>query len=418
MPDRLDQKCFANSRWSQQHISSFAAGNLVRTLYPDGTEVRSVYNALGQMIWQTDRYATNTLANGTDDNTTTANATETIFNSLGQVVGTERFSGVLITLGTELNQGTGSGLEESTLTNPGTELSSTATVYNAAGQAVESDSATGLRTGTIYYPDGSVEYTGPLNPTASATWYLSASPINSFLFNAATGRGEYTTYLYNQTDTSSDYPWSGMVYDETIDANGNATRTFADSSGRTIFSVYPDSSFTQTVFSVGDEALSTYTYNTASGEVVPAIPAGGSETVTIAQHKSSDTSLYYTIDVLDFAGNLVDVYEPMVMDADPSSPTYEQMVSPHWHYDYDASGNEVEQIDPRGEETKWTYDANGNELTHTLPDMNSETFTYNVYGQQATHTDFDGNIENDAYLEPGIESGARAGEERRTARAE
>jgi hypothetical protein len=36
----------------------------------------------------------------------------------------------------------------------------------------------------------------------------------------------------------------------------------------------------------------------------------------------------YTIDVSDASGNLVDVYEPAVTDADPQSPTYGLTVSP------------------------------------------------------------------------------------------
>src|SRR6202034_1761023 len=41
-------------------------------------------------------------------------------------------------------------------------ISTTQTFYNDHGQVVETDDAAGERTGTIYYPDGSVEYTGML----------------------------------------------------------------------------------------------------------------------------------------------------------------------------------------------------------------------------------------------------------------
>ncbi len=368
-----------------------AAGNLVDTLYPDGTEVRSVFNALGQVVWQTDRNTTAALNSG-------ANATETLYNSLGQIAGTERFTGVLITLGTDPNADGAPGLEESILVNPtdpGTPISSTATVYNSAGQPVESDSASGLRTGTIYNAAGSVEYTGPLNPLASATWYLSANPLGSFLVNAGTGRGEYMTYLYNLTDASSGNPWSGLTYNATIDADGHSTDTFVDSSGRTIFTVYADGSFTQTIYSVGDQAIAAGAAYLPSGYTPPSvtIPEGGSETIDIAQRKTGD-AVDATINVYDSAGNLVDVYQPAVANALNGGAT----TVPHTHYDYDASGDEVDQIDaageattPTGNTTTWTYDANGNELSRTLPDGEQETFTYNVYGQVATHTDFDGN---------------------------
>ena len=215
------------------------------------------------MIWQTDRYATNTLNSGHDDNTTTANATETVYNSLGQVVATYRMSGVLITLGTDPNAGGDTSLEESTLANQGTQISVTSTVYNAAGQAVETVSPSGLRTGTIYNPDGSVEYTGPLDPSASASWYLSANPTGAFMVDPSSGRQEFTQYLYNQLDTSSN-PWNGLLYDSVIDNDGHnaggspaadVTDTYKDSSGRTLFTVYDDGSYTQMIYSVGDQAI-------------------------------------------------------------------------------------------------------------------------------------------------------------------
>jgi YD repeat-containing protein len=107
----------------------------------------------------------------------------------------------------------------------------------------------------------------------------------------------------------------------------------------------------------------------------------------------------YTIDVSDAAGNLVDVYEPAVTVGTGTVP-----VIPHTHYDYNASGNEIDQIDANAEassnpasgETEWTYDQNGNELSRTLPDNSGSTpevehYTYNIYNQVATHVDFDGN---------------------------
>lgn len=43
---------------------------------------------------------------------------------------------------------------------------------------------------------------------------------------------------------------------------------------------------------------------------------GGSETVSIAQRKSTDASVA-TYSVYDASGNLVDVYQPPVLDTDP-----------------------------------------------------------------------------------------------------
>jgi hypothetical protein len=53
-------------------------------------------------------------------------------------------------------------------------------------------------------------------------------------------------------------------------------------------------------------------------------------------------------------GRRTDVYEPVVLDADPNSSTYNTMVRPHWHYTYDASGNELSQTDPKGDTTTFS----------------------------------------------------------------
>jgi autotransporter-associated beta strand protein/YD repeat-containing protein len=411
-----------------------ASGHLIQTQYPDGTETISVYDALGRVILATDKFVP-----GQAD---PIQATRTIYDSLGQTIATQRLSGVAITIATDpsytaisaITAVSGAGLINSNPLDPaeGTwsvdlsgnwalnaaapaYYSQSQTIYNALDQVAETDSPTGLRTGTTYYPNGSVEYTGPLSPTASATWYLSADPTGSFLLDPATGRREYTTFIYDQVDTltaDAGEPWYGLIYNETIQNDGHTatgapaatiTRTFQDSSGRTVFTVYDDGSFTQTLYSAGDMPISGYTENSANTSVagvLPTIPAGGSETVNIAQRKSTDL-VYATIDVYDASGNLVDVYEPPVADALHSNA----MTNPHTHYDYDPSGNEVDQIDAKGNETFWTYDENGNEVSRTLPDGETETYTYNQYGQVAKHTDFDGNVANYNYFATGIHAG-------------
>ena len=131
------------------------------------------------------------------------------------------------------------------------------------------------------------------------------------------------------------------------------------------------------------------------------IPAGGSETITIAQRKSTDP-VRATYRVIDAAGILVDVYEPAV---DDGRTTTTDAVVPHTHYDYDASGNETAQADANGHVTTWTYDADGRELSRTLPGGGTEHYTYDPHGNVKTHVDFAGNTATYVYVPAGAHAG-------------
>jgi YD repeat-containing protein len=260
------------------------------------------------------------------------------------------------------------------------------------------DNPAGLATGTIYNDDGSVQCTGIITFAASI-------PTGGIGFNDAasvpTGDVAYltdiTSYLYNQMDN---LPTGAVSYSSVTDPLGHVTKTYVDSSGRTIETLYDDGSFTQTIYSIGDAAIAGYYI---SATTLPTIPQGGSETVNVAQRKTGDP-VEATIDIYDAAGNLVDVCEPAVANALNGGT----MTVPHTHYDYDSSGNEIDQIDAKGNVTTWTFDENGNELSRTLPDGETETFTYNQYGQEATHTDFDGNVANYSYFASGPHAGMLA----------
>jgi YD repeat-containing protein len=386
-----------------------ASGHLIETQYPDGTDTISVYDTLGRVILATDKFVPGQSA--------PILATRTVYDSLGQTIATQRVSGVSITVSPDPSYGslfaitavTGAGLINSNQTDPaeGTwsldlsgnwavnaatpaYYSQSQTVYDAQGQAVETDSPSGLRTGTVYYPDGSVEYMGPLNPSASSAWYLSANPLPLF--------SSYTASLYDQAANlpSSATSVGAVSYSSITDALSHTTETFVDSSGRTVETLYSDGSFTQTIYSVGDQANSGYAVYGIGAALV--VPAGGSETVTIAQHVATDANPPFTIDVYDAAGNLVDVYEPAVADALNGGA----MTSPHWHYVYDASGNETIQISPTelpayttwlaGSQTtpftggtSFAYDASGNKICETLPDGEMQTWAYDQYGNQTLH---------------------------------
>jgi YD repeat-containing protein len=372
-----------------------ANGNVIKTENPDGTKVLSVYDPMGRVMWQTDPFS------GSEDPTTVM-ATHTVYDSQGRVIETDRYQGTIVTIPDDITTATSSVAPGS----EGTLISSTHTDYDPQGRVVESDDASGLRTGTIYYADGQVQSTGPLNASAP----VGGGSSGVFQLSDFTS---YTQYLYDQVDTSTGQPYSGLVYDQVVDPNGHWTDTYQDQLGRTIFTVYQDGSFTQTLYSVNGQQV------TASSPMAPQDPSdpldpldplnlnppagltilpGGSETVSIAQRKAGD-AVVATFSVYDAAGNLLDVYQPPVVDADPNSPTHGQTIAPRWQYTYDQ-GNETSQTDPRGNVTKWSYDERGNKLTHTLPGLQQESWTYDQYNRVVTHVDFNGDTAWEVYVNP------------------
>jgi len=396
-----------------------AHGNVIRTLSPDGTEERTVYDASNRVIWQTDTYASTTTYNSngtyTNDNTTTANATHTIYDSQGRVIGTERYTGVLISMSSATVAG-GVALPTTSLTNQGTLVSSTATHYDDAGRVVESVSASGLRTGTIYYPTGQVQYTGILLANAPV-----GGPFTTADFDPASA---YTESKYDLV--SGTMPSGAVYYNASIQhvyENGSwslpETDTYFDAGGNVIKTSYPDGSFTQTLYSLYGQPITSSTLSglgitppNSTTEGWTGVPSGGREVVKIDQRKAGDPAVA-TFYLYDKAGNLTDVWQAAVTDADPSSATYGQSVRPHWQYSY-LQGQQMTQVDPKGNTTSFTYDALGRELSRTLPDGQSggsnaghetETFSYDQYGNQNGHVDFNGNTTVNSYYTTGVHAG-------------
>jgi len=390
-----------------------AHGNVIRTLYPNGTEQRIVYDAANRVIWQTDAYPSTTTYNAdgsyTNDNTTTANATYIVYDSLGRAVGTQRFSGVLIAMGSATVSG-GVSLPTTAIGNEGTPISSTGTVYDEQGRVVERDSASGLRTGTLYYPTGQVQYTGVLLSSAPSNWYTLSNPTQYLDPPIAYTESKYD--LFNST-----MPAGAAYYDASIQhvfENGvwstPETDTYYDAVGNVVETQYPDGSFTQTLYGLYGQAIDSSTLASLGITDAPSftMPAGGQEVVKIAQRKSGDPAAA-TFYLYDKAGNLTDVWQPAVADALNGGT----MTRPHWQYSY-LQGQQMTQVDPKGNTTSFAYDALDHELSRTLPDgqtggsnagHETEAFTYDQYGNQQTHTDFDGNLTTNTYYTSGVHAG-------------
>jgi hypothetical protein len=252
-------------QYGRQTTSLFDINNnVVKTTNANGTVVLSIFDSMQRVIWQTDPFD--------PASSTPVLATHSIYNSLGQVSATERYSGTDISI-------TGSDpVYASTLVSAGTKISGTSTIYNAQGQVAESTNAAGLRTGNIYYPDGEVRYTGPLNTVADLDTGATVAPVGG-PYNLS-DFASYTQYEYNRSDSAV-----GPLYDRVTDADDHHTDTYKDLLGRVTKTVFDDGSFTETLYSVSGAAIPGYY---VSGTGLPTIPAGGSEKVEIAQRKSGD----------------------------------------------------------------------------------------------------------------------------------
>jgi YD repeat-containing protein len=220
-----------------------------------------------------------------------------------------------------------------------------------------------LRTGTIYYDNGQVQYSGPLKSTAPL-----GGPYQTPDNNSTGDFVSYTSYVYASGRTS------------VTDALGHMTVTITDGLGRETATYFQDNTATHTQ------------YDTDQGDTP------GSHVRHIDQLNRA-TDDYYNI-----AGELTDVYLPAVIDAS-ITPTPTEPVRPHWHYEYDANGNEILQRDPKGHETTWTYNSLNQQTSRTLPDSEVESFTYDSFGREQTHTDLGGNLATYTYDVTGPQTG-------------
>jgi hypothetical protein len=133
---------------------------------------------------------------------------------------------------------------------------SLANAYGAAGHVIETIAPNGLRTGTIYAPDGSVLETGPLNSSAPD----GGSPTTTY---AGVASNEFTVSNF-EVDSSTKYTIThddqydlslGLFYTRTIDADYHSTFVYTDALGRTVRTMYADDSFTETLYGLGSNEV-------------------------------------------------------------------------------------------------------------------------------------------------------------------
>jgi uncharacterized delta-60 repeat protein len=388
-------------------------GRVIRVVYPDKTEVRTVYDEMGREVWKTDRF----LPAFPGDAAHAGNkavVTNTIYNSLGQVVETRRYQGAAITI-TSVKQGS-VYVPQSTVANEAQlaaagAFSTTKTWYDEQGRVIETLDPSGLRTGTIYYPDGRARYTGALTAAAPDGGRVTTTNGISTRAYLLTDFLHHTESQYDQYDATL-----GLFHDLAIDANSHGTRTYKDALGRQVRTVFDDDAFTETIYSYGNAPITRADVPTTDEDWTwgTSATAGGSVVIRVAQHKETDPAAASTYYLYDASGRLIDVWLPAVDDARTTSTA---LVRPHYTYVYDTAGNQILEVTPNQQAawfahggnaytftggTRFLYDQHGRQLSRTLPaiedgpdpgtdpDVHTETWTYDPFGRVATHVDFEG----------------------------
>ena len=334
--------------------------NLIQTLYPDGTSTETYYNAQGLPQYTTDRHVIGQAAN--PDNTSSSldigtGSTETIYDNAGRVIGTDRVSGLVITVSTNA-----AGVASATLTNPGTVYSTTSQTLNAAGQVTSSTDAASVV--TTYQYDA-------LGHQTSETVNSNLSPVTSSTVYDALGR------KVSQTDP-----------------NGLTTSYIYDAAGDLIKTIYADGSTTSATYdAMGNKLTSTdqmnqtttYSYNVA-GQVIqvtqPPVETGGpSPTTTYSYDQFGDE-----ISSTSPNGN--------VTGGNPAAYTTT--------YAYDQFGNQISKTLPMGQVSSTTYDGFGRTLTTTNADGQVTLYVYDSASAALPELNADGsattNTHNDSLV--------------------
>ena len=337
-----------------------ARGNTVETRNESEDEnglpvtvvTRTAYDANGRVIASTDPFVegTTSLAD--------IRVTHSIYDDLGRTVETRRVAGVDISL---IDLGT--GLFKTTFDEayaPTAILSASSTTYD--------DVAGNGRVLSTTTPDGLTTYFE----------YDLAGRQTAVTQGVDLNQDDTTDAIDTDLDTIPDAGSELIVTRFEYDAAGRQTKV-TDPLGRITETQYDALGRVVKTIRRGD------TSGGSGGDVV-------TETIYDALGRRSaaiDPMGQRTDFGYDNAGRLTTVTLPGVLDADPSSPTFNQTVRPAYTYGYDVYGNQTSITDPKGRVTAFTFDEQNRQASRTLP-LGVET--------TADPTDF---TETSEYFTPG-----------------
>jgi RHS repeat-associated protein len=299
---------------------------------------RTVYDEHSRPIVVTDPFLVSA-----DGNDTVLTATITgkrqVYDDLGRVKQTLKLYGLAV----DVVAG------ETVLTQAGTVVATTTTVYGDKGRVQETIDGNGRTTDFAYDDQGRV-----------VTTLDSPVPIDGVLVRNRTETiyDDYGQVRVQRTNI-------GQLADGTIDStSAQETQYSYDENGRPTTTTFADGTSTSTQYD------------------------GFGRAITQVDQRGLETSFGY-----DTLSRLAEVQLPPVPDPDHGN----QLADPSTDYYYDAKGNLVTIRDALLRETTFTYDERGHQLTRTLPAGPTERTEYCDCGRPVLHVSFEGVVTQYVY---------------------
>ena len=298
---------------------------------------RTVYDQYGRASVSVDQYV--------EGSTTPRMGTRTVYNDDGQVIRTERLSGVVIDL---VNGVT-------TLTSAGTVISSSETIYDDKGRVQQSIGPSGQITDYEY------DNLGRRAATIGHPVTLGGVTVRHRI------ETEYNDYGQVALERTNIKQLEGGTIDDT---QARETRFEYDQFGNSVKTIFDDGTFTRVE------------YDTLQRKTADIDQLG------------NRTEYEY-----DDAGRLSAVILPAIPDPQNNN----QLTNPRYDYAYDEQGNQTLIRDPLDRETTFTFDDRSRQLTRTLPlgqgasGAFTEQFEYDDLGRQMLHVSFEGVVTQFVY---------------------